>query len=50
MLGLLLGLALLVVAVFWFQRRGHGHSRHGGGHDQSERRGHNKRGGSGGCH
>ena len=50
MLGLLLGLALLVVAVFWFQRRGHRHSRHSG-HSQGGHGGHSKHGGGhGSCH
>ncbi len=50
MLGLLLGLALLVAAVFWFQRRGHGHGGHGGGHSQSRHGEHSKHSGRGGCH
>lgn len=51
MLGLLLGLALLVAAVFWFQRQGHGQSGHSQNrHGQSGHRGYNKHGGHGGCH
>ena len=49
MLGLLLGLALLVVAIFWFQRQGR-HSNHSNGHGQSRHGGHSKHGGHGGCH
>ncbi|WP_156815572.1 hypothetical protein [Pseudanabaena sp. PCC 6802] len=50
MFGLLLGLALIAIALFWFQRRGQGHNRHNGGHGQSGHGGHNKHSGGGGCH
>ncbi|WP_143870709.1 hypothetical protein [Nostoc linckia] len=47
MFGLLLGLALLAIAVFWFQRQRHRYGEHGGDH-RSERR--HKHSGRGGCH
>jgi hypothetical protein len=48
MFGFLLGLALIAIAVFWFQRPKQGHGRHNGrqGHGHG---GHNKHSG-GGCH
>lgn len=49
MFGLLLGLALLVVAVVWFQRQGHSRHNHGGSNGHHSGHGHRHSRG-GGCH